>query len=773
MSSALPLAKATAQSVLALTLVFSICFPLPLEKAHALDGRSAPAESNMGSSYVDNDATGNDADASPQLGGSASSALSHAAESGNPIVDWIACGTCRWMIDARGCLTIAPMEGADSGELSYWKDAPWYDYRDSITSAKIKDGVVAATTFRMFRDCSRLISVDLSGLDTSKVTEMGREDTWESGMFSGCTRLAYLDLSSLDTSNVTSMGCMFEDCSSLTSLDLSTFDTSNVVDMNSMFAGCTKLTSLDLSGFDTSKVTNMGSKSSRTSAGMFEGCSSLASLDLSSFDTSKVTDMSRMFCGCTKLTSLDLSRFDTSKVTCMDGMFWDCSGLFSLDLSGFDTSSVTSMAAMFCGCSLLAPVNLSGFNTSKVTNMSFLFEGCSRLSALDLSSFDTSNVTYMVSMFKGCSKLTSLDLSGFDTSSVTSMTAMFADCSSLSTLDLSGFNTSQVTDMSNLFSFCSSIASLDLSGLDTSEVEDMTHMFLGCSELTTLDLTSFDTSMAKSMDYMFYDCSSLKSVSLSQKFSFTGRGITRLCNLPKPLEKKGYTGLWVSATDGKVYTPDKIPNYAAATYTAQIAFPDVDYTDWYGNAVSFVSAKGLITGYTDGEKAGFFGVGDTLTRAQFATILWRNACPDEYAAYDPKTAVDTTGIEGSADGIYYTAAANWTVVNGYITGIDNLDGTFDFAADKPVSFEQMITILARITATPDEVAASRGDLSAFVDGDMASSWSRDSLAWAHDLGLVEGYNDPDRGKLLCPGENVERQRAATVLARAFTMGVLK
>ena len=85
----------------------------------------------------------------------------------------------------------------------------------------------------------------------------------------------------------------------------------------------------------------------------------------------------------------------------------------------------------------------------------------------------------------------------------------------------------------------------------------------------------------------------------------------------------------------------------------------------------------------------------------------------------------------------------------------------------------MITILSRVGATPDEVEASGGDLSAFVDGDMASSWSRDSLAWAHDLGLVEGYNDPDRGKLLCPGENVERQRAATVLARAFTMGVLK
>ena len=773
MSSALPLAKATAQSVLALTLAFSICFSLPLEKAHALDGRSAPAESNTGSSYVDNDATANNADATPQSDSSAANALLHTAESGSPIVDWTTCGTCRWMIDARGCLTIAPMEGAESGELSYWKDAPWYDYRDSITSAKIKDGVVAATTFRMFRNCSRLISVDLSGLDTSKVTEMGREDTWESGMFSGCSRLAYLDLSSLDTSNVTNMGCMFKDCAALTSLDLSGFDTSNVVDMNSMFAGCTKLASLNLSGFDTSKVTNTGSKSSRTASGMFEGCSSLESLDLSSFDTSNVTDMSRMFYGCAKLTSLDLSGFNTSQVTSMDGMFWDCSGLFSLDLSGFDTSSVTSMAFMFADCSLLAPVNLSGFDTSNVTNMGSLFKGCSRLSALDLSSFDTSNVVYMGSMFEGCSKLAALDLSGFDTSSATIMTAMFVNCSSLSTLDLSGFDTSNVIDMNSMFSGCFRLASLNLSGLDTSGVEDMAHMFLGCSELTSLDLTSFDTSMAENMDYMFYNCSSLKSVSLSQKFSFTGRGITRLCNLPKPLEKKGYTGLWVSSIDGKAYEPDKIPNYTAATYTAQIAFPDVDYSDWYGDAVSFVSAKGLITGYTDGEKAGFFGVGDTLTRAQFATILWRNACPDEYATYDPKTAVDTTGIEGSADGTYYTAAANWAVANGYITGIDNLDGTFDFAADKPVSFEQMITILARVGATPDEVAASRGDLSAFVDGDMASSWSRDSLAWAHDLGLVEGYNDPDRGKLLCPGENVERQRAATVLARAFTMGVLK
>ena len=203
-------------------------------------------------------------------------------------------------------------------------------------------------------------------------------------------------------------------------------------------------------------------------------------------------------------------------------------------------------------------------------------------------------------------------------------------------------------------------------------------------------------------------------------------------------------------------------------------FTDVDYSSlsWYGEAVTCVASKGLVTGYTDGVKAGQFGVGDVLTRAQLATILWRNACPDEYASYDPETAVDTTGIDGSADGMYYTAAANWAVRNGVITGFEQPDGTFDFAADDNVSFEQLITILSRLCATESEPDAAGSDLSAFADGSDASSWSAASLKWAADKGLVEGYNEP-AGKFLRPGEDVARERVAVVLMRAFEMGLLK
>ena len=204
-------------------------------------------------------------------------------------------------------------------------------------------------------------------------------------------------------------------------------------------------------------------------------------------------------------------------------------------------------------------------------------------------------------------------------------------------------------------------------------------------------------------------------------------------------------------------------------YPSAPHFTDVDYSSWYAPGVDFVASRGLMKGY---EGTTIFGVGSALTRGELATILWRNACPDEAAAYDPATAKDATGIAGSADGMFYTAAANWAVAKGVITGIERPDGALDFAADEPVTFEQLATILGRLGAAPGELDAAGSDLSAFVDGADASEWSAPYLKWAADKGLIEGYDEP-AGKRLAPGENASRERAATVLMRAFYLGVLK
>ena len=200
-----------------------------------------------------------------------------------------------------------------------------------------------------------------------------------------------------------------------------------------------------------------------------------------------------------------------------------------------------------------------------------------------------------------------------------------------------------------------------------------------------------------------------------------------------------------------------------------LRFTDVDYNSWHAPGVDFVAGRGLMTGY---EGTTIFGVGSALTRGELATILWRNACPDEAASYDPAAAKDTTGIAGSADGMFYTAAANWAVGKGVIAGIERPGGALDFAADEPVTFEQLATILGRLGAAPGELGAAGADLSAFVDGTDASEWAAPYLKWAASKGLVEGYDEP-AGKRLAPGENASRERAATVLMRAFYLGVLK
>ena len=257
---------------------------------------------------------------------------------------------------------------------------------------------------------SRYRSINLSGLDTSKVTNMGL-------MFYCCTDLKELNVSNLDTSKVTTMGAMFYSCSELTELNVSNFDTSKVTSIYGMFWSCSGLTELDVSNFDTSNVTNMSN--------MFNSCSGLKKLDLSKFDTSEVKTMREMFRGCSGLQELNVSNFDTSKLTDMAAMFSGCSGLTELDVSNFDTSKVTYMLAMFSGCSGLTELDVSNFDTSKVTGMNDMFNGCSGLTELDVSNFDTSKVTSMGAMFYKCNKLQLINcqvdtfykgaLRGFDT----------------------------------------------------------------------------------------------------------------------------------------------------------------------------------------------------------------------------------------------------------------------------------------------------------------------------------------------------------------------
>ncbi|MHC48651.1 BspA family leucine-rich repeat surface protein, partial [Listeria monocytogenes] len=343
------------------------------------------------------------------------------------------------------------------GNVPSSKPTAWNSYLNRIKHIEIEEATLTGNFSSYFRNnvFTVLESVRIERSNLSRVTSFAlafygsgiekviiRDNNYPTapslltteGMFKNCSNLMEVDLSGLDTSAVTTMWDMFNSCRALEELDVSNFDTSSVTNMSYMFYDNRNLEVLDVSNLDTGSVTNMYA--------MFEDCTSLEELDVSNFDTSSVTDMYRVFNGCEKLKKLDVSNFDTSSATAMVQMFRNCSALEKLDVSNFNTSLVTDMRAMFAGCTSLEALDVSNFDTSSVTNMAAMFSDNEKLEKLDLSTFDTSSVTNMGTMFKNCTALKSLFLDNF--THAASSTDMFTGTTSLSYLfvshNVSNFN---------------------------------------------------------------------------------------------------------------------------------------------------------------------------------------------------------------------------------------------------------------------------------------------------------------------------------------------
>ena len=148
-------------------------------------------------------------------------------------------------------------------------------------------------------------------------------------------------------------------------------------------------------------------------------------------------------------------------------------------------------------------------------------------------------------------------------------------------------------------------------------------------------------------------------------------------------------------------------------------FVDVPEGSWFYDAVYHCYDSGYFQGVDDTH----YDPQGTMTRAMFATVLYRIAGEPEAAGENPFTDVD-------AD-TWYTDAVIWAAEEGIIGGYGNgLFGTND-----PVTREQMVAIFWRYNGQP---AAENTDLSAFTDADQISTWAQDAFAWAVEIGVISG-----------------------------------
>ncbi len=179
-------------------------------------------------------------------------------------------------------------------------------------------------------------------------------------------------------------------------------------------------------------------------------------------------------------------------------------------------------------------------------------------------------------------------------------------------------------------------------------------------------------------------------------------------------------------------------------------FQDVSLTDWFVYPVAYTSAAGMMTGMGDGTN---FGPAENLSRAQFATILYRmEGSPEvDYKEVFPDV----------KDGEFYTDAVLWANENGIVTGyVDS--GTFG-PADH-ITREQMAVMMYRFAQYKKYDVKDSTELDSFPDHEKVSEFAEAAVKWASATGLIRG----DQGNIN-PQGNASRAQCATIMMRFSEM----
>jgi len=171
------------------------------------------------------------------------------------------------------------------------------------------------------------------------------------------------------------------------------------------------------------------------------------------------------------------------------------------------------------------------------------------------------------------------------------------------------------------------------------------------------------------------------------------------------------------------------------------SFSDVPSSFWGFDAISSLSAKGIVSGYPDGT----FKPNSDITRAEFCAML-----------------VKTLGISGSGTSIFtdvtpsewYYNSVSTAIYAGLVSGMGN--GLFDPSA--PITREQMAVMIAKALGS-NAPAVTGTELNAFSDGVSVSSWAVKGMDVSVRAGIANGVTS----NALAPLDNATRAQAAKMI----------
>ena len=449
----------------------------------------------------------------------------------------VASGSCgadlNWAYYENGLLNIT---GNGSMRDFGYGNAPWYQYRDSITELQLPEGLTGIGR-SAFCECKYITRLEIP----ASVTSIGNS------AFDGCSGLTSVTI----PEGVTSIGnAAFSSCSSLVSVTIPEGVTSIG---EYTFYGCSSLTSVTIP----EGVASIGE-------GAFDSCSSLTSVTIPESVTS-VGDWA--FSGCNSLTSVTIP---SSVINIGVATFGSCYSLTDIIVAS-ENEHYKAVDGILYNSDLTElvqfPAGIGGrisIHETVTTIERQAFRGCNSLISVAIPS----SVTIIGGFaFLECGCLESVEIP----TGITSIEAgTFEGCSSLTSVTIPEGVTSIGDDA---FRGCSSLTSVTIPEAVTSIGSCA---FLRCSSLASVTIPESVTSVG---NYAFEECSSLASVTIPESVTSIGNYAFRYCPSLKTvyflgdapsISRNAFSSVRTTALypfDNETWTTDKRQNYGATSLT--------------------------------------------------------------------------------------------------------------------------------------------------------------------------------------------------------------
>ncbi|MBE6686726.1 MAG: DUF4838 domain-containing protein [Ruminococcaceae bacterium] len=194
-------------------------------------------------------------------------------------------------------------------------------------------------------------------------------------------------------------------------------------------------------------------------------------------------------------------------------------------------------------------------------------------------------------------------------------------------------------------------------------------------------------------------------------------------------------------------------SFSASAAEETLPFTDVKETDWFYEAVDYTYANGIFKGTNSAGT--LFSPGNAMTRAQFATTLFRLSGANEANYQGESLFPDVPSND------WMTAAVNWASEKGYVEG--NNKG--EFMPSKTLNRQTLATMLYRYAK--DEYDTSKVRQTAFDrfgDASDTADWAKEAMTWMVTVELINGTGANVKGApTLAPAKTATRGQVAQIL----------